>query len=114
MPDFIRVQNNETGERYEIQVVQIWIDPAHPLAHRDPALRAYLLKLGERGIAALIRYDNKRATTLLPPNMVSGDTSDAPAGWLHVDGFVEIPYNDPSATVERQHSFAETMKVLSR
>lgn len=112
MPDHITLQDNQTGALMAIQVVQIWVDPAHPNAHRDPALRAYLLRRGEEGIAALVRYDAKRAMTLLPPNMIGSGTP--PAGWLQADGWIEVPYDDPQATVERQHSLAETLKALAR
>ena len=65
-PDHITLQDNETKATTAIQVVQIWIDPKHPLAHRDPALRAYLLRRGEQGIAALVRYDNRHGCDRLP------------------------------------------------
>jgi hypothetical protein len=111
MPDHITLQDNETGQCHVRQVVQIWIDPRYPDAHRDPALRAYLLRRGEDGIAALVRYDNRRAVTLIPPNMIGEGTP--PAGWLH-DGWVEVPHDDPHAKLEPTHSFAETVKALSR
>ena len=47
--------------------MQIWIDPDYPDAHRDPALRAYLLRRAEEGIAALVRYDNTRALHIFAP-----------------------------------------------
>jgi hypothetical protein len=112
MPDHITLQDNETGATTAIQVVQIWIDPARPNAHRDPALRAYLLRRGEQGIAALVRYDNRRAMTLIPPNMIGEGTP--PAGWLQGDGWVEVPHDSPNAKVEKQHSILETAKALSR
>ena len=108
-PDHITLQDNETKERHVVQVVQIWIDPKHPLAHRDPALRAYLMRRGEKGIAALVRYDNRRAVTLFPPNMVGGTP---PENWLQPDGWIEIPDDAPNAVVEHDHSLAETIKAL--
>lgn len=69
LPDFVTVVNNETGERTNIEVVQIWVDPAYPEAHRDPELRAYLNRRGEDGIGALIRYGSGNAITLFPPSM---------------------------------------------
>jgi hypothetical protein len=67
VPDFITVREGQDGERRHIEVVQVWIDPSYPEAHRDPELRAYLAKLGERGCAALIRYSTIEAFTLFPP-----------------------------------------------
>src|SRR3974390_97093 len=58
MPDFVTVVDNATGEKTNVQVVQIWIDPDCPDAHRDPALRRWLERRNEQGlgqVAALIR-----------------------------------------------------------
>lgn len=70
MPDFVTVQNNETGEQQHIPVLQVWVDPKFPHAHREPALRRYLLRRGEEGMAAIIRYDASDGFVLFPPNMV--------------------------------------------
>ena len=55
-------------------MVQIWIDPSFPDAHRDPALRAYLYRRAEQDrMGALIRSDDKTAMALLaPPLMKDG------------------------------------------
>jgi hypothetical protein len=68
VPDYITA--TEDGERQNIEVVQVWVDPDYPDAHRDPALREYLAKLGERGIMALIRYSAMDGFTLVPPAMM--------------------------------------------
>jgi hypothetical protein len=110
MPDFITLQDNQTGQQQAIPVVQIWVDPAHPLAHRDPALRAYLLRRGQEGIAALVRFENKRTAMLFPPNMIGEGTP--PAGWLHDDGWIEVPSDSPNAKAEPEHSFADKVNAL--
>jgi hypothetical protein len=61
MPDFITIQDNETGALTKVEVVQIWVDPRRPDAHRDPALRAYLERRAAEGKAALVRFDSKEA-----------------------------------------------------
>ena len=38
MPDFVTLRDDATGQANHVQVVQIWVDPKHPDAHRDPAL----------------------------------------------------------------------------
>jgi hypothetical protein len=53
----------------KISVVQVWCDPKHPTAHRDPALRAWLNERGKEGVACLVRYDSTRAMALIPPSM---------------------------------------------
>lgn len=70
-PDFVTSVNNETGERHDIAVIQIWVDPKTPDAWRDPALLAYLDRQGQKGSAAIIRYNDKDAFTLFPPAMSS-------------------------------------------
>jgi hypothetical protein len=103
MPDYITVENNETKEKYPMPAMQVWIDPAHPHAHRDPALRNYLLQQGERGIAALIRYNSSQSVTLLPRNMFSGEPESAPRGWIINDDWIEIPHNDANVRNEPDH-----------
>lgn len=61
MPDYVTLRNNETGEGNPVQVVQIWIDPGFPDAHRDPALRAYLERRAKEGIAAFVRRGGDRS-----------------------------------------------------
>jgi hypothetical protein len=69
MPDFVTLVDNETGVRTNIEVVQIWVDPDFPDAHREPELRDYIERRGENGIAAIIRYSEIRAITIFPPSM---------------------------------------------
>ena len=69
MPDFVTLDFSDGTPKTSLEVVQIWIDPKYPDAHRDPDLREWLLELGERGIVGLIRYNDKDATTIFPPNM---------------------------------------------
>jgi hypothetical protein len=69
MPDFITLVYDETGALTNVEVVQIWVDPSYPDAHRDPALRAYIERRGEEGIAGIVRYSELRAITIFPPSM---------------------------------------------
>jgi Putative zinc- or iron-chelating domain len=71
MPDFVTLVDNDTGARTNVEVVQIWVDPSYPDAHRDPELRAYIERQGQKGIAAIIRYSEMRAMTIFPPSMSS-------------------------------------------
>lgn len=58
-----------------VDIIQIWVDPARPEAHRDPALRAYLALMAERhGTPALVRWANptqegQDAMFLAPPSL---------------------------------------------
>lgn len=65
VPDVIRATNNVTGEVSQIDVMQIWCDPARPDAWRDPALLAMLER---QGIVGLVRYNSDRGFTIFPPN----------------------------------------------
>jgi hypothetical protein len=69
MPDFITVTPDDGGEPFNIEVVQVWVDPKHPDAHHDPHLRAYLNRRGKEGKIALIRFNERDAITLWPPSM---------------------------------------------
>lgn len=67
MPDFVVMTIND--QRVEVPVVQVWIDPNYPDAHREPAFREYLARRGEEGDAALIRYGNEAGLVIFPPAM---------------------------------------------
>ena len=98
LPDYITMQDNETGELHKIPVLQIWVDPDYPDAHRDPQLRAYLDEKGKQGHMALVRYDNKRGFVLAAPSIAS----DGEWHELHTN-------MEP----EGQHRASEIAKVLS-
>lgn len=65
-PDYITLARPD-GESQNLQVVQIWIDPKYPLAHRDPALRKYLERRAKDGIAGLVRFNSKDGLVIFPP-----------------------------------------------
>ena len=68
MPDIVRVRDNETGKETMISALQVWVDPAHRDAHKDPALRAYIQRRAEReNMLALIRYSPSEGFALMPP-----------------------------------------------
>lgn len=97
MPDYISVVARDTGElQQHIPVVQVWIDPGYPDAHRDPALRRYLLRRGEEGVAAVIRIEaHGQGFVLVPPNMTDSHE------WIEVRDGMCGP----------QHSFTDYMKA---
>jgi hypothetical protein len=96
MPDFVTAVDNGTGQRRTVQVVQVWIDPKHPHVHRDPALRAYLARRAEQGIAALIRFNERDAFVLLAPAL-SSDRQ-----WHEITG----------GLAERQHTGKQILAAL--
>jgi hypothetical protein len=68
MPDFIGMQNNETGETISVPVMQVWCDPQYPDAHRDPALRRHMAHVAEtRSQMTLVRYGNDWSFVICPP-----------------------------------------------
>jgi hypothetical protein len=92
VPDYVTI-NGDT-----IPVIQVWIDPDYPEAHRDPALRAFLLRRAEQdGYAALIRSSNIKAFALFAPPFTP-------------DGTWRIAYSgvDP----EHEHSAADKVRAL--
>lgn len=95
MPDFIRAQDDDTGVLMEVPVVQVWVDPKYPDAHRDPALRAWLDRNRE---VALIRYSAHDGFVLFPPSRMKNGQ------WLE-KGSVD----DGSPN----HSAAEVLRVLA-
>lgn len=96
VPDLIRLVDNETGAVRELQVVQIWVDPAFREAWRDPALMAYAEQQAEQGIAMLVRFNSREAVTVFAPafdpnepkewHFIKGGTlAESPSGNLLID-----------------------------
>jgi hypothetical protein len=80
MPDFITI-SNEDGSTQNIQVAQIWVDPKHPDAHRDPALRRWMVRRAEEGIACLIRFNSRNGFAIFaPPFDVNGQWHEIESG----------------------------------
>lgn len=98
MPDFIEIDAHDGHPAQKVPVIQIWIDPKYPDAHRDPALRAYIERrsIREGGMAALVRYDNERAIVLFPPSVTD-------EGIWHEEG---------SGLAAKEHTAAEIAAVL--
>jgi len=68
VPDRIKITPPDGGDPVVLLVVQVWVDPAFPDAHRDPALRRYLERRAEQDdMAALVRYSSTRGMTLFAP-----------------------------------------------
>jgi hypothetical protein len=73
-PDYVRVDpTGGNNPDTTVPVVQVWLDPDYPDAHHDPALRAFLYRQAENGMAALIRLSNKKAFALFAPPMGGGE-----------------------------------------
>lgn len=66
MPEYITI-GYEDGVKTTVPVVQIWLDPAYPDAHRDPALRDWLER--RKGWAGLVRTGAAEGFVIFPPNM---------------------------------------------
>jgi hypothetical protein len=96
MPDYVTVVDNTTGAQTNIEVVQIWCDPDYPDAHRDPALREYLMRRAREGVAALVRFSSQKALHLMAPPL----TEDRQ--WHEIEG----------AHMRPTHSLVDTMKAL--
>lgn len=96
MPDYVTVVENATGKRTNIEVVQIWCDPRFPDAHRDPALREYLMRCAQDGIGALVRYSSSKALHLMAPPLAEDHQ------WHEIPG--DLP--------EAEHTPAERAAVI--
>jgi hypothetical protein len=95
MPDYITVVDNQTGGTRDIQIAQVWIDPKYPDAHRDPALRRWMFRRAQEGIATLVRYNSRDSLTIFPPPF------DVNGQWHEITG-----------EAEEQHSFSDVIEAL--
>lgn len=92
LPDYITAVQD--GGSTDVPVLQIWVDPNYPDAHRDPNLRAYIARRGEQnGMAALIRYDSSNAFVVVPPSL------SADRQW-HEHGGI---------STDKEHTLADTL-----
>jgi hypothetical protein len=98
VPDFITIKPHDGSAPQNMQVAQIWIDPKYPDAHRDPALRRWMVRRAEQGIAAIIRSSEREAFVVFAPPF------DAAGGEWHEIRSDMRP--GPS------HSLAETVQAL--
>jgi len=100
MPDFVTMNDDLNGIKVNVPVVQVWIDPKHPDAHKDYDFRNYVSRRGEEGYGVLVRNGNDSATFLLAPTFFNGDPR---AQWVE-----KVSNLKP----ESQHSQAEIAKVI--
>ena len=95
-PDFVEFGYSDGSLPVRLLVVQVWVDPKHPQAHEDPALRAWLERRAQRNEqAALIRYSGKDAFLLIPPAL----TRDGTWRVMHGTGTVEHTAREKLETV---------------
>ena len=78
-PDYIELDGHDGLPPRKVMVVQIWVDPKYPNAHRDPKLREWLSTIAERnGTAALVRFDSHKAIALFAPVLTGKDWVEKP------------------------------------
>jgi hypothetical protein len=83
VPDFVHATPTG-GERIDIPVMQVWVDPAFPQVVDDPALLAWVEHVAKtRGMATIVRFSARRAYTLFAP-CLSDD-----GHWHRIDGEVK-------------------------
>ncbi|HTB46262.1 MAG TPA: hypothetical protein VK741_21755 [Acetobacteraceae bacterium] len=68
--DYIEVQQNPGDPLQKQTVMQVWVDPAFPNAHRDPPLRAFMRHVAEKYRAAtVVRYGSRVGLVVIAPSM---------------------------------------------
>ncbi len=68
VPDYLTVKSAGRPDA-PLPVIQIWVDPHYPEAHREPRLRRWLEAMSREGWAALVRSSPLEAMMLIPPIM---------------------------------------------
>ena len=69
MPDYVTLQNNDTGDTQDVEVIQVWCDPKHRDAHRDPQFRRWVERRAAEGKAVIVRFSSADAVTLFAPSI---------------------------------------------
>jgi len=67
MPDYVRVKPDSADDFQPVEVVQCWIDPRYPDAHKDPEFRAFVEARAAEGILTIVRTSAKVAFILVAP-----------------------------------------------
>ena len=61
---------DEQGRMERRRVIQLWVDPSHPAAHRAPAVRNVISKIGESfAMPTLARIGDSKGVLIAPPSM---------------------------------------------
>jgi hypothetical protein len=70
-PEILTTVAKDTGAIRNWPAVQIWVDPLHPEAHRDPRLREWIDRQAEQtGMVAIIRGGGRdEGLALAPPSL---------------------------------------------
>ena len=98
--DHIVIKPHDGSDSSKITVLQVWVDPAFPDAHRAP----YLQQMGEKyRVAAIIRFDSRKALVVFPPSFSTDREWHeiahgvvVPEAEFHNDKWdVEVAYADP-------------------
>jgi hypothetical protein len=91
---------DEHGTVSDVPVIQIWVDPKFPDAHRDKRLRKWLDKMGEeKGLVGIVRYSSTEAFILVPPSRNHGE-------WLELTTSIDQKRDE--------HSFRDRVATLNR
>ena len=93
MPDFVVTEDNDVQTK--APVIQVWCDPKHPLAYRDPDLLALL---EQRRMPALIRFSGSGRAIFLVPGTLSS---------------TGMPFEKASQESSAEHSMAEIFNVFT-
>ena len=92
MPDFVTMQENVTGRRREIPVIQVWVDPRHRDAWKATEIISFFERRSADGFGAIIRYSETDATVIFPPVLAQKLTGQA--GWIvHETGLGEATHD---------------------
>jgi hypothetical protein len=75
MPDFVTSVDDDDGRQKRWPVMQVWVDPARPDAHKAPALRRWIEQQGqELRMMTIVRFGNDGGMLICPPSMSDSHT----------------------------------------
>jgi len=91
-PDYVEIRYDDGRQTERLGVVQVWVDPRFPHAHRDPALRDWLERRAfKTQQAGLIRIGSCDAFVLFPPSMCEdGQWHEKAGGGMKEHSMAEI------------------------
>lgn len=107
VPDYIGAAQSD-GSVVTVPVMQVWVDPDYPDAHRDPVLRRFMEhNAAKHGLATLVRYGNNRALFVVPPAMNAGE-------WREIETSLAPTHSGWTNPMRRIHDISEAIRADAR
>lgn len=107
MIDYIGASYDDGTPTESFPALQVWCDPDHPDAHRDPALRRYIERVAkDHGMVTIVRFGRYRGLVLFPPSLSSDGQ------WHEKESMLRAEHSEWTNPMQRIHDIADAMRRM--